>query len=155
MTYVTLAEVKKQVNIDEDFTDDDSLLTLYATMAEEYIQDYIGYSFDVYASTETVVDQETQIETEVTVYNVPSSLKVTILLFSAYFYAHRGEEDVKIPQAMFILLDNYRINHQYMYNANANRILWSDSINLPEDVEPEPEINQDEENGDGQIETQD
>lgn len=47
MTYLTLADIKKHLNIDTEFTDDDNYLTALGNAAEEVVSRYIDQPLEL------------------------------------------------------------------------------------------------------------
>lgn len=43
MTYLVLADIKKHLNVDTSFTDDDTYISALGTAAEEAVEKYIDY----------------------------------------------------------------------------------------------------------------
>lgn len=97
MGYLTLAEVKKHLNIDSAFTDDDTYLTALATAAEDVVSKYIDYPL-------------TQLEDAQR--GIPDALKYAMLLWIGTIYAVRESvatsNMTKMPHSLELLCDLYR-----------------------------------------------
>lgn len=97
MAYLTLEEIHKHLNIDSDFTDDDTYLESLAEAAEQTISKYIDYPLS-------------QLEDENG--SIPRALKFAMLLWIGTIYAVR--ESVSnvnmntVPHSMELLVDLYR-----------------------------------------------
>lgn len=93
--YVTLNKIKKHLNIDEDFTDDDSYLTDLEQVAETVVERHIDSSFD------NIIEGE----------NLPSPLEQAILLFIGNMYLNRESvafaTTQQIPFSYQYLIDLY------------------------------------------------
>ena len=94
---VDLETIKKHVNVDSSFTDDDEYLTSLEAVAEDLVQKHIDRSF------EDIMENEG---------SVPSALLQSILLFIGNFYANRESISyagaVEIPRSIGYILDMYR-----------------------------------------------
>lgn len=99
MTYLTLAECKKHLNIDSSFTDDDTYITSLATAAEEAVKMYIDYPL-------------TQLEDSAG--KLPQSLIHAMLLLIGNWYTFRESVSTlstsAIPQAFEFLCS---LHHDY------------------------------------------
>jgi uncharacterized phage protein (predicted DNA packaging) len=97
MEYLLLDEIKKHLNIDEAFTDDDDYLTSLATAAEDVVSKYIDYPLS---------------QLEDSSGDIPRALKFAMLLWIGTIYAVR--ESVSsvnmstVPHSMELLVDLYR-----------------------------------------------
>lgn len=99
MQYLTLAEIKKQCNIDQDFTDDDEYLTLLGDSAEDIISQLVGCEL-------------VQLEAENGI--IPASIMHAMRMIVDWQYSvQRGSstESQDIPQAIFTLCKLYRNYH--------------------------------------------
>ena len=96
MLYLTLDEIKKHLNIDSDFTDDDSYLESLETVAVELIQKHIDHALNLLE-----VDGQ-----------LPLSLKQGILLCVGNFYNNRESiaytSSHEIPSNLQWILDLYQ-----------------------------------------------
>lgn len=102
MTYLSLEDVKKHLNLDSEFTDDDAYVSALADAAEEVVSKYIDYPL-------------TQLEDENRV--LPRSLVQAMLLWIGNAYAIRESVTASamspVPHAFELLCDlhrNYTIN---------------------------------------------
>lgn len=77
MAYVTLQDIKKQCNVDDDFTDDDNYLTLLGAAAQKVVENDICYSL------EELEDENGEI---------PADIRCCILLVAASMYKNREME---------------------------------------------------------------
>ena len=97
MTYLTLAEIKKHLNIDVQFTDDDAYLTALATASEDVVAKYIDYPLA---------------NLEDSNHKLPEALKFAMMLWIGTIYAVR--ESVSsvnmqtVPHSLELLCDLYR-----------------------------------------------
>lgn len=97
MTYLTLAEIKKHLNIDSFFTDDDNYLTALATASEDVISKYIDFPLS------NLEDNQ---------HKLPEALKFAMLLWIGTIYSTR--ESISsinmstVPHSMELLADLYR-----------------------------------------------
>ena len=100
---VTLEELKKHLNLDSSFGDDDAYITSLEEMAEELVQRHIDISF------EDLVGNEGE---------VPKPLLQAIKLMVGNFYDNRESvaytSAVEIPSSLTYILSMYR-NYE---NAN-------------------------------------
>lgn len=83
MNYLTLEEIKKHLNIDHDFTDDDSYIESLGEVAEEIVKQHIRK--DLYM---VCVDNGNKL---------PSPIKQAMLLLIGNYYSNR--ESVTFAQA--------------------------------------------------------
>lgn len=97
MNYLTLSEIKKHLNIDTAFTDDDEYLTALAEASEDVVAKYIDYPLD------QLVDGEG---------NLPKALVFGMLLWIGTIYAVRESVSAvnmqTMPHSMELLMDLYR-----------------------------------------------
>lgn len=104
MTYLTLTEIHKHLNIDTAFTDDDTYLTALATASEDVVSKYIDYPLE---------------NLEDTNHKLPEALKCAMLLWIGSIYAVR--ESISsvnmstVPHSLELLCDLYR---DYKINKN-------------------------------------
>lgn len=96
MQYLTLAEIKKQLNIDPQFTDDDEYLELIGEAAEDMAARLMDCDLDeLYAECG----------------EMPSSVRHALRMLCDYMYSqNRGSsgESIDIPNAIFTILKLYR-----------------------------------------------
>lgn len=93
---VTIGELKRQLNIEQDFLDDDVLLQHFLNVAEESVNSYCGL-------------------TGLTIYSgstLPISIHQATLFLAAHFYINRAmvsfAQGNEIPFTLRWLLDPYR-----------------------------------------------
>lgn len=84
MTYLTLTEIKKHLNIDNDFTDDDTYIESLADVAESIVEQHIRISLEVVVAT---TDDG----------KLPMPIKHAMLLLIGNYYSNR--ESVTFAQA--------------------------------------------------------
>ena len=96
MQYLTLKEIKKQLNIDLDYTDDDEYLTLLADSAEDMTAQLLDCDLtEIYAENG----------------EMPASIQHAMRILVDYFYSvNRGSssESIDIPNAVYTMLKLYR-----------------------------------------------
>lgn len=97
--YVTLSELKHQLNIDSDFTADDALILAYASAAEGAIA--------------ADLDRDGLGELVGQTGELPPSVRLAILMLAAHFYATRepvvyGAAVSAVPLTLEYLLSPYR-----------------------------------------------
>lgn len=96
MQYLTLSQIKKQLIIDEDFTDDDAYLEMLGDSAEQFLEDHLNRQL-----YEVVADFGGEL---------PPSLQHALRMLVDYFYStERGSSNSgsDIPKAFFTLTKNY------------------------------------------------
>lgn len=95
--YITLQEAKKHLQIDWDFTDDDSYIISLIQVAEEVVAQHLGI-----ALKELITDGE-----------LPSGVKHSILLMVGNLYATREPVAYtsvsKVPYTLDYLLGLYKL----------------------------------------------
>jgi hypothetical protein len=96
MQYLTLPEIKKQLNIDAGYTGDDEYLTLIGESAEDMVEQLIDCDLEqLYAERG----------------EMPASIQHALRMLCDYFYSqNRGSsgESIDIPNAIFTILKLYR-----------------------------------------------
>lgn len=96
MEFLQLEEIKKHLNIDEDFTDDDLYIESLGTVAENVVERHI----DVKLNT---------LDTEAG--DLPPALRQAMLLLIGHLYANREAvgpvNDKELPLGYKYLLDLY------------------------------------------------
>lgn len=104
-TYVTVEEIKKHLNIETGFTDDDIYILNLISTAELAVYEYLNGGLSG-ATTHIIIDNE-----EVTA--IPKTVKQAIILLVSHFYLNRGlvsfAQGFEIPYAFKFLLNPYRI----------------------------------------------
>lgn len=94
MNYLTIDEIKEQLIIDKDFTDDDNLLNRLGLTAEQLVQDHMDGRLD-----EIVGENGGEL---------PETLRQAMLMIVDYLYDYRGSDENKpVPDAFFILCRPY------------------------------------------------
>ena len=96
MVYLTLDEIKKQLIIDDNFTDDDSYLEMIGDAAEQFLEDHLNRPL-----TAVVAGYGNAL---------PPSLQHSLRMLVDYFYStERGSSNNNsdIPKAFFTLTKNY------------------------------------------------
>ena len=95
--YLTLNELKKHLNIDSYFTDDDSYIASLGAAAEDTVSKYINRNLD------DLLDEND---------NLPAGIKHAILLWVGSMYAVRESVSSsnlqKVPNSFELLCDLYR-----------------------------------------------
>lgn len=98
MAYVTLAEAKKHLNLESDFTDDDAYITSLIEVAEQAVEVHVNVAF------ETLAEEGGG--------NLPAPIKQAILLMIGNLYQHRevmgSVNELQLPRAYDYLIDLYR-----------------------------------------------
>ena len=96
-TYLSLSEVKKHLNIDSAFTDDDTYLTSLILASEDVVAKYIDYPL-------------TQLEDAN--HKLPQALMFAMLLWIGTIYAVRESVSAvnmsTVPHSLELLCDLYR-----------------------------------------------
>lgn len=96
MPYVDLTYLKKQLNIDTAFTDDDNYIQLLEQAAEQVVAKYVDYPLDKYEDENG---------------NLPQALVHAIALWVATNYAIResiGSNLHENPHSFELLMDLFR-----------------------------------------------
>lgn len=102
---VDLETIKKHLNIDDDFKDDDKYLEMLEGVAENLVQKHIDISFDdlIENSYDGIVATEGE---------VPQPLLYAILLFIGNMYDNRESVSYtstsEVPMSLKYILDMYR-----------------------------------------------
>lgn len=95
--YLTLTELKKHLNIDLTFTDDDTYLTSLEAAGEEVVANYINRNL------EDTLDENG---------NLPAGLKHAILLWVGSMYVQRESISsvnyTTVPQSFDLICDLWR-----------------------------------------------
>lgn len=94
---ITLDKIKKHLNIDADFTDDDDYIEFLESVAEDLVQKHIDKKFDDIIAEEGAL---------------PNALLHAILLFIANMYDNRESvayaNPSEVPQSLTYILNMYR-----------------------------------------------
>jgi len=96
MQYLDINEIKKQLNIDADFHEDDEFLELLGESAEDMVAQLLDCSLD-----ELVAQNG----------DLPASVRHALRMLVDYMYSqNRGSssESIDIPNAIFTILKLYR-----------------------------------------------
>ena len=99
--YLALDKIKKHLNIDSDFVEDDNYILSLAEVAEEVVQRHIGYRFE-----DILVDGQ-----------LPAPLQHAMLLFVGNMYANR--ESVTFGSASELPL-----SYNYILQLFENYDVW-------------------------------
>ena len=95
MAYSTLYEIKKHLNIESSFTDDDSYINQLLSVAELAINNYCNNGLSGYTSS-----------------TIPVTIKQASLLLTAHFYLNRQiisfANGIEIPYTFQFLLNPYK-----------------------------------------------
>lgn len=95
MTYLSLEDIKHQLVIDDDFIEDDEYLTQLGNAAERLVNEHTDFSL---ASICNASQGE-----------LPSTLKIAMLMIVDFLYEQRGSADDKdIPKAFYVLCQPYK-----------------------------------------------
>lgn len=94
MKYLTIDALKKQLNIDDYFTEDDEYLEALGDTAEELVEQHVNVDLTSIISRANGV--------------LPAPLKHAMKLIVEYLYDNRGSEDSKIPEAFYYMCKMYR-----------------------------------------------
>jgi hypothetical protein len=93
---VTIAQVKRQLNIEQDYTNDDMILQQVLDVSKSAVQTYLGTN-SLTGYTETTI---------------PIEIIQAIIMLSGHFYLNRNmvafAQGVEIPYSFKWLLDPYR-----------------------------------------------
>lgn len=97
MNYLTLEEIKKHLNLDSEFIDDDAYLTALAEASEDVVAKYIDYPLV------QLEDDDGQL---------PKALKFAMLLWIGTIYSVRESVTAvnmsTVPHSLELLCDLYR-----------------------------------------------
>lgn len=102
MRYLELSQIKKHLNIDQDFTDDDEYLESLGDVAEQIVERHIENKLDNFCDS-----------------NIPAPILHACLLMVGNFYNNResisNTNNYEIPQSYKYLLATYKnyTNSQY------------------------------------------
>lgn len=98
MRYLTLTDIKKQLNIDTEFTDDDIYLTQLGDVAESIVARHIDYDLD------EIVEDDI----------LPSPIYQACLLMVGNLYANRESISFATPNKM-------PFSYEYLLATYKNR----------------------------------
>lgn len=94
VNYLTLKDIKQQLVIEEDYTQDDQYLEALGDTCEELVEQQINKKLtDVLEENNNVL---------------PAPLKHAIKLIIEYFYDNRGSGDNSIPDSFYYICALYR-----------------------------------------------
>lgn len=106
---VDLTTIKKHLNLDEDFTDDDNYLEMLEGVAETLVQKHIDISFDELLEQSTDGAVATRGE-------IPQPLLYAILLYIGNMYENRESVSYtstsEVPMSLKYILEMYRNYNQ-------------------------------------------
>lgn len=109
--YIQLYQVKKQINIDEDFKDDDEYLVDLINVAEQMVENHIDDNLDEIAKANGNC--------------LPRPLIQAMLLFIGNLYANRESiafaSSSEIPLSYNYILDGFK-NYSYKTSGNKNKV---------------------------------
>lgn len=109
--FLTLQEIKKHLNIDEGFTEDDDYLNYLYEVCIDAIQKHIDRTLDEVCETveHTVIEDGQEVTTTEVV--LPSPLKHSLLLLIGDLYANRESQSfssvTELPLSYKYLLNLY------------------------------------------------
>lgn len=109
--YIQLYQVKKQINIDEDFKDDDEYLVDLINVAEQMVENHIDDNLDEIAKANGNC--------------LPRPLIQAMLLFIGNLYANRESiafaSSSEIPLSYNYILDGFK-NYSNKTSGNNNKV---------------------------------
>lgn len=95
MTYLTIEDIRKQLRLEDDFTEDDAILEVYGDAAEAFLSDYLDTELDTIASANGG--------------DLPKSLYLALLILVSYVYDNDGSgEQREVPKAFFVFSSLYK-----------------------------------------------
>lgn len=101
---LTLPEIKQQLRLEEDFTEEDALLTLLAGAVQRRTETYLNRK--LYAANETVPEADTD------GLALPDDVKLGMLMLATHFYENRSSvsevDQLETPQSYKWLVGPYR-----------------------------------------------
>ena len=104
-TYVTVAEIKQHLNIETEFTDDDTYILNLISVAEMSVYEYLNGGLSG-STTNITIDNVNYVA-------LPKSIKHAIVLLTSHFYLNRAlvsfAQGFELPYAFKFLLNPYRI----------------------------------------------
>ena len=112
MRWLTLTDIKAQLRIESNFTQEDTLLTMYGDAAEQFILDYLQRTEAELKELNTT-DQT----------KVPTNVILASLMLVDLYYQQRGSVSMQnlylIPYGFDALVSNYR-KGTYSSEENEN-----------------------------------
>lgn len=106
MNYIDYIELKKHLNIESSYIDDDSYLQSLCSVASLAVSNYCNSGLSTYTGTTTGSTSG------ITLVNIPVTVMQATLLLAAHFYLNRQPiafaSANEIPLAFKFLLDPYR-----------------------------------------------
>ena len=94
MNYLTLDQLKHQLNMEQDFYEDDDYLTLLGSASEQVVDDHLDHTLQ-----------------DIVIRNgghLPENLRLAMLMYFAYSYSQRGDNpDLSLPKGFNLLLRPY------------------------------------------------
>lgn len=100
--YLTLDEIKKHLNLDSTFTDDDAYILSLADVAEVIVAKHIGRKL------KDLEDEEG---------NIPSPLRHSMLIFIGNLYANR-------ESVVFTSTSELPLSYRYLLELYENYDVW-------------------------------
>lgn len=95
---ITLAEAKKHLNLESDFTEDDAYITSLIDVAEQAVERHVNVAFDKLAEDGGG--------------SIPAPVRQAVLLMVGNLYQHRevmgSVNELELPRAYDYLIDLYR-----------------------------------------------
>lgn len=105
MQYIDIYELKKQLNIEDTFTDDDDYLNQLCLVSSLAVYNYCNDGLTLYTGT-------TEGYSGVTLQSIPVTVKHATLLLASHFYLNRQPVAFisanEIPLGFKFLLDYYK-----------------------------------------------
>ncbi|TNV14908.1 phage gp6-like head-tail connector protein [Buttiauxella sp. B2] len=101
---LTLKEIKGQLRLDDDFSDEDTLLTLLGNAVQTRTETFLNRT--LYATDDDIPDTDTD------GLHLPDDIKLGMLLLVTHFYENRSSvsevEKVELPMSFNWLVGPYR-----------------------------------------------
>lgn len=94
MTYLSLEDIKHQLVIDDDFIEDDEYLKSLGDTAERLVDEHTDFKLSSIC--------------EASRGELPSTLKMAMLMIVDFLYDQRGSSDKDIPNAFYVLCQPYK-----------------------------------------------
>lgn len=104
---IDLARLKQQLRIDDDFTEEDALLTGYLEAGKRAASNYLNRPL-IWNESEALPEEPTD------TINAEEDIELAVLMMAGHWYANResvviGTIVAQVPFAFTFLLDPYRI----------------------------------------------